>query len=139
MTASKKRYTVAVDFDGVIHSYLTPWVAAHVIPDPPYPGALDWLHSILQDFDVVILTTRGKTWRGRRAVRRWLYEQGNMLWYPAPGCRGLEEIRVTDRKVAALIYLDDRAMRFEGMFPTHDEIHRARPWNKPGKVKHETP
>jgi hypothetical protein len=127
-----KRYTVAVDFDGVIHSYSSPWIAAHVIPDPPVENSIAWLHTTLQSFDIVIFTTRGKTWRGRRAVRRWLYAQANMLWYPAPGYRGLEEIRVTDRKVAALIYLDDRAIRFDGAnFPSKDEIHGLRPWNKP--------
>ncbi len=30
-----ERYTVAVDFDGVLHAYISPWVNAHTIPDPP--------------------------------------------------------------------------------------------------------
>ena len=66
------RYTVAVDFDGVIHSYLTPWKNAHTIPDPPVDGAIVWLWEILQSFDVVIFSTRCKSWRGRRAMRQWL-------------------------------------------------------------------
>lgn len=119
-----ERYSVAVDFDGVIHSYTSPWVAAHVIPDPPVEGAIEWLMRIGEKFDLVVFTTRGKTWRGRRAVRRWLIGQS---YYLAD-----YEIKVTAKKPACLIYLDDRAIRFEGpgTFPTADEIHRARPWNK---------
>lgn len=113
------RYTIAVDFDGVLHSYTSPWVAPHVIPDPPVPGAMDWLSNIQLHFDVVIFTTRGRTWRGRRAVRRWLLRECG------------HSFKVTDRKPAALVYIDDRAWRFHGAgFPSRGEIHLARPWNK---------
>src|SRR5205823_39117 len=106
-----ERYTVAVDFDGVIHRYDSPWVAAHVIPDAPVAGAIEWLFATVQTFDVAIFTTRGKTWRGRRAVRRWLFKHSGLnLWYESPGMRGLEDITVTAKKIAALVYLDDRAL-----------------------------
>jgi hypothetical protein len=116
-----QRYTVAVDFDGVLHAYTTPWIDAATIPDPPVDGAIEWLHEISERFDVVILTTRGRTPEGCAAVLAWLEEHGA----PAPEL-------VTAEKVPALIYLDDRAIRFEGpgSFPTVDAIHLARPWNK---------
>lgn len=53
-----KRYTVCVDFDGVIHSYESPWKAAHLIADAPVAGALEWLCAISKKFDIVILSTR---------------------------------------------------------------------------------
>ena len=37
--AAQRNYSIAVDFDGVIHSYTSKWVAADVIPDPPVSGA----------------------------------------------------------------------------------------------------
>ncbi len=126
-----KKYSVAVDFDGVIHSYSSPWIAPHIIPDPPVPGAIEWLSAMIQDFEVIIFTTRGKTWRGRRAVKRWIYDHAGMLWYEYPGNRGLEDVSVTATKPAALIYLDDRAVRFDGStFPTAKQVHQFRPWNK---------
>ena len=126
-----KRYTVAVDFDGVIHSYTSPWVAPHVIPDLPVAGAIDWLFQMIQRFDVVIFTTRGKTWRGRRAVRQYIRRFAGHIWYEAQGTRGLEDVTVSATKPAALIYLDDRAYRFDGQnFPSAAEVHAARPWNK---------
>lgn len=59
-----------------------------------------------------------------RAVLRWLHEQSFYL-HDA-------EIKVTAKKPPCLIYLDDRAVRFEGpgTFPTKAQIHAARPWNK---------
>jgi hypothetical protein len=118
---SVHRYTVAVDFDGVLHSYSSPWSGADVCPDPPVPGAIDWLHAMVEKFEVVILTTRGDQEGGNEAVREWLREHG----YNGP------DLRVTSQKVPALVYVDDRAWRFEGdNFPTPDEVHRAIPWNK---------
>lgn len=129
-----RRYSLAVDFDGVLHRYDTPWIAPHIIPDAPVDGAIDWLHRMLQRFDIVIFTTRGRTWRGRRAVRRWLRANSWPPWWITDEFgRGLEEVQVTAVKPPALIYLDDRAIRFVGTFPTVDEVHRARPWHKEPK------
>jgi hypothetical protein len=128
----EKKYTVCVDFDGVLHSYTTPWINAHTIPDPPVAGAILWLITMLAKFEVVIFSTRCKTWRGRRAIRRWLYEHGGGAFFECVGARGLEDITLAKTKPAALIYLDDRAVRFTGpeSWPTVDQIHKAKPWNK---------
>lgn len=127
-----ERYTVAVDFDGVIHEYVTPWVAPHVIPDGPNaPDVIGDLCRLIQHFDVVILTTRARTWRGRRAIRRWLRWHSGNLWHDGFGLRGLRHVVITNRKVAALVYIDDRAFRYcGGPLPTREEIHRMVPWNK---------
>lgn len=120
------RYTVAVDFDGVIHSYTSPWVAPEHIPDPPVQGAFEWIQLMLDaGLDVVIFTTRGKTETGRQAVHSWLKAH----WPQAP----IDRLPVTAEKPPALAYLDDRAIRFNGpeWWPTFEQIMRARPWNKP--------
>jgi hypothetical protein len=128
-----KRYSVAVDFDGVIHSYTSPWVAPEHIPDPPVEGAIEWLNEIQKDFDLVIFTTRGSTTEGRAAVREYLYAHG----FVQAGEHEDELYRitlpvVTAEKHAALVYVDDRAYRFEGpgTFPTTQQIYAAKPWNK---------
>lgn len=121
MKPQGERYTVAVDFDGVVHSYTTPWIAAETIPDPPVEGAIEWLNEIGEWFEVVIHTTRAKTREGMVAVGEWLTKHGFV-----------GQVVITDCKVPALIYLDDRAWRFmgPGSFPTREQIHRALPWNK---------
>lgn len=138
MSSDAKKYTVAVDFDGVIHSYTSPWVDARTIPDPPVPGAIHWLFRTIQHFEVAIFSTRNFQEGGISAMRDWLRLHADALWAePGPGYRGLEDITFPLVKPAALIYLDDRALRFDGEnFPEKDEIHQLRPWNKPRK---ETP
>jgi hypothetical protein len=125
---SERTYSIAVDFDGVIHSYTSPWITAEVIPDPPVPGAIDWLNEISKRFKVIIFTIRGKTGAGRDAVKAWLWEHG----FEAAGAGS--DLVVTAEKPPALIYLDDRAVRFDGTnFPTSEEIRDLVPWNKKTK------
>ena len=120
--AARRNFSIAVDFDGVIHEYVSPWIDAETIPDPPVPGAIEWLNEMREKFRIVVFTTRGKTETGRIAVATWLVARG----YPAV------PDDVTAEKPPALIYLDDRAVRFDGTnFPTADQIHRDFvPWNK---------
>jgi len=122
-----ERYTIAVDFDGVLHSYSSPWVDEQTIPDPPVPGAIEWLAQMYDKFTVVIFTTRGRTTEGQQAVHAWLIKHGL-------DPRIALDLAVDWKKPPALVYLDDRAMRFEGTFPTAQQIHAARPWNKPAAV-----
>ncbi len=128
--------TIAVDFDGVIHSYTSGWQGAHVIPDLPVEGAIEFLSYLSTDGNpkAVIFSSRAKTWKGRRAIKAWLRKHSQGLWHESMGCQGIESIPVTARKPAASVYLDDRAVRFEGVFPTgykEFEVLLARkPWNK---------
>jgi len=116
------RYTIAVDFDGVLHSYVQPWVSHEHIPDPPVEGAMAWLTEMSKEFDIVIHSTRASTPEGRMAVLNYLQVNG----YHGR-IKG-----ITNEKPPALIYLDDRAYRFEGpgTFPTREQVMAARPWNK---------
>lgn len=121
------RYTLCVDLDGVIHSYTSGWREDWMtdpikLLDPPVEGAINWLMQIRRDFEVVILTTRGSRVGSASAIMRWLRHHG----YEG------DDLLITDRKPPALVYLDDRAMRFEGpgSFPSAGDILRAKPWFK---------
>lgn len=130
--------TIAVDFDGVIHSYTSGWMGAHVIPDPPVEGAIEFLSYLCNDgigANVVIFSSRAKTWRGRRAIRAWLYEHSGPHWQENWQYQGIESIKITSVKPAASVYIDDRAHRFEGTFPALDRksikaMVDRKPWNK---------
>lgn len=115
VVASKR--TIAVDFDGVIHSYINPFNAFQL--DPPTEGAIEWLHKMAETFDIEVLTTRARTQQGSATVQRWLER------HHAPFCP------ITCQKGMAIVYLDDRAIRFEGTFPTEEEIFAAaQTWNR---------
>jgi hypothetical protein len=126
------RFTIAVDFDGVIHQYRTGWKNSWTIPDPPVEGAITWLLQMAREFDVVIYSTRCRSLRGRLAIRRWLREHAGNAWYESPAGPGLEDVKLSAKKPKALLYVDDRGYRFTGAnWPTAEQIRRLRPWNKP--------
>ena len=116
---------ISVDFDGVLNSYKTKWNAAGDIPDEPVPGAIEWLHGILQRFNVVIHTVRANIRGADESIFEWLLKNGLP---PAD----LDRITVSAEKPNAWIFLDDRAWRFEGpgSFPTVEQIEAFTPWNK---------
>ncbi len=103
--------TIAVDFDGVIHAYSKGWHDG-TIYDPPLPGALDGLRALMEQHAVFIFTTRESS-----QVTEWLIGHGFDAITDNPGVRVFWDQRgrllVTNQKLAATAYLDDRAVRFE--------------------------
>lgn len=63
---------LCIDFDGVLHSYTSGWQGASQIPDPPVPGAVEFLLEARQKFTVAIFSSRSHQWGGKRAMKRWL-------------------------------------------------------------------
>jgi hypothetical protein len=123
----RERKTLCVDFDGVLHEYISPWTFADEIADGPVPGALDWLVAMLgEGFDVCVYSSRSKDPAGIAAMRAWFAKHGM-------DADILEQLDFPTEKPAAYLTIDDRAFRFEGDFPTADWIRRFRPWNKWGR------
>lgn len=87
--------TIALDFDGVLHAYSKGWQDG-TIYDPPMPGAVNACKALAENFELIVFTTR----ENLLAVSAWLYEHK----FPA--------ITVTNRKPLAVVYIDDRALRF---------------------------
>lgn len=103
--------TIAVDFDGVIHGYSRGW-ADGTIYDPPMPGAIEGLRELMAQDSVFIFTTRDPF-----HVARWIREHGLVAETDVDPERTFWNERgtvlVTNRKLAAVVYIDDRALRFE--------------------------
>jgi hypothetical protein len=121
--SSRRRKTIVVDFDGVLHSYRSGWRGATVIPDPPVPGALAWLQDAVERFEIAILSARSKEEGGIEAMQQWLEDCG----LPA---EVLGKLLFPRTKPAAHVYLDDRGWRFEGTFPELDDLDAFEPWHR---------
>jgi len=124
--------TLAVDFDGVVHRYSRGWHDG-TIYDPPMPGALDGLRALLADDAVFIHTTREPEqvmpWLERYGFDVTIDERcGRCFGTGQPNqaackeCKGSgllvfwnvrRQLLITNRKLPATSYLDDRALRFE--------------------------
>lgn len=94
--------TVALDFDGVLHSYTSGWTG-YEPTDPPVPGAKEAVEALLAaGAEVVVFSTRADTQEGAEATAAWLAQYG----FP--------EVQVTAMKPKAVAYIDDRAVSFRG-------------------------
>lgn len=116
--------TIVFDFDGVIHSYTTPWQAASVIPDKPIEGIKEVIDKLRENgYGVTVQTTRALAQSGKQAVEKYLQENDIVV------------DSVTAQKVPALVYIDDRGMNFNGKvdglyeaitsFQTYQEIAKV--------------
>lgn len=70
------KYTVVLDFDGVIHSYSSGWRGKTCIPDPPVPGIREEIYKMRQIYRVVVVSTRCDTQDGMDAVKAYLKQNG---------------------------------------------------------------
>jgi hypothetical protein len=105
--------TVAVDFDKVIHTYDRGWQDGTIYGEL-MPGAVVGLTRLMQQHAVFILTSRKP-----RPVADWIERQSGYgiectTRVPRKGFwdrRGY--LLVTNRKLPAVAYIDDRGIRFE--------------------------
>ena len=118
--SSKFIRTIAIDFDGVIHSYLSKFVSEEVIPDEPVESIADLLNKLKDKYKIVVFSTRASTKRGKNAIINYMNEKG--LYFD----------EVTNIKPAAFLYVDDRAIQFNGDCDKlyNDIVSFKRPWNK---------
>jgi len=152
---SQHKPILCLDFDGVIHSYTSGWKGASVIPDPPVPGALEFIYEAVDVFDVRIHSSRSHQWGGKRAMKNYLrYHYREMFWRDKDaqdaagnpnawthadmdedawdfGAHIVQRIGFPWFKPPAMVTLDDRAITFTGQWPTLTELMRFKPWNKP--------
>jgi hypothetical protein len=102
--------TVATDFDGVIHSYGRGWQDGSIYDDP-IPGAFDAIRQLQQRYAVAVFTSRDV-----QQVTGWLTSYGIRCHADPHGeikfWDDQDVVLVTNRKILAICYIDDRAIRF---------------------------
>lgn len=123
---------LCLDFDGVLHSYISGWQGADVVADPPVPGAIAFLRQAVERFEVHIFSSRSHQPGGQVAMRTWLGEhilredpsvmRQNPPWFAA--------IKWPTEKPPAMVTLDDRALTFNGTWPSIEDLLAFQPWTK---------
>ena len=121
---------LCLDFDGVIHSYVSRWQGATTIPDPPTEGAIAFMLAALDKFDVVIFSSRSNQPGGIAAMQGWLKEHAGQAWHESPAGPGIESVRFVTEKPPALVTIDDRAITFTGQWPEVSTLLAFKPWHK---------
>ncbi len=126
---------LCLDFDGVIHSYSSGWKGSTEIPDPPVPGALQFIAAAMEHFTVAIFSSRSHQGRGIEAMIEWL---GYWSVDPVHGMPGdfdharWSAIEWPKEKPPAMVTIDDRALTFSGNWADYNpaELLAFKPWNK---------
>lgn len=127
--------TIAIDFDGVIHQYSKGWKDGSCY-DKPVERVFESIRKLMDDGHVVFIFST----RNRYQVKKWMkentyetdYEHNGMgadpgdYRYPKYGFtveiipfwikfwNKRNVVGITKRKLPALCYIDDRALKFTG-------------------------
>jgi hypothetical protein len=123
----KYKKKIFLDFDGVLHSYTSRWTVAGHIPDPPVPGAIEALKAYVNsgEFHVNIWSSRCNFLdTGIPAMEAYLIEHG------MTAAEMKKIVFCKEFKPQYHVFIDDRNFRFEGKFPTTEEILEMKQWNK---------
>lgn len=111
--------TVVFDFDGVINSYKSGWGNGIDLPDQPVEGIQDAIRDIREaGYKVIVVSSRCSTMGGMIRIEKYLDK-----W-------NIEVDGILSEKPAAIVYIDDRAICFDGR-PENllTQIRQFKPWN----------
>lgn len=135
------KQTLAIDFDGVIHDRPKSERGCMEVTGDPVPGAMHFLASVVNAFDVVIFSARFRGMDGQEAlpiVKEWMIDRMNEYvedrYKRGKKVADIEDImgkiRYDGQKPIAHVYLDDRAMTFTGQWPTIEKIMKFKTWSE---------
>ncbi|HET7657054.1 MAG TPA: hypothetical protein VFK37_02085 [Bacillales bacterium] len=111
--------TIVFDFDGVIHSYTSGWKGVEVIPDPPVDGIREVIEKLRKKYRLLVVSSRCRDAKGRVAIKKWLLQNE------------IEVDGITNKKEPAIVYVDDRAVTFNGdAKKLYEQIKDFKPWHK---------
>ena len=92
-----RKKTIAIDLDGVLNEYIGQY-KENKIPDIKN-GAKEFLATLSKDYNLILFTTRNT-----KDAKNWLMENNIHEYF----------LDITNVKPLAYIYLDDRAVKFNG-------------------------
>ena len=119
----RKKKTVVFDFDGVIHSYTSGWKGIDIIPDPPVDGIAEVMRKLKNNgYDIVIQSTRAENIKGKYSIAA--YCKNNGIPYDS----------ISATKPPALVYVDDRGLKFDGKTDSvFEQIENFHSWTEKEK------
>lgn len=94
-----KKKDICLDFDGVLNNYKG-WKGEEFLSEMK-DGCPEFLKQLSQTYNITILTSRNVS-----LVENWLKNYGVLGYIKA----------VTNKKIPAVLYIDDRALRFNGNY-----------------------
>lgn len=103
--------SIALDFDGVIHAYSKGWHTKDIY-DPPNHGTSRALKTLSAVYGVFILSARDSKEIYDWCIDRFPDIKFEIIANDVQYWSKKDVIGITNRKLPALAYVDDRAIRF---------------------------
>jgi Cft2 family RNA processing exonuclease len=145
--------TIAIDFDGVIHKYSRGWQDGSIYDDE-IASVFESIQELMKTYSVFILSTRNS-----RTIKKWIKQKTTECDYLPYELSGFENppeycypkygftcqvipfwvkfwnkrncLGITNRKLPAHAYVDDRAIVFTGDWQkTKADINSFKPYNQ---------
>jgi hypothetical protein len=117
---------LCIDFDGVIHDYRNGWQDGSIYGELTH-GFLDWAAKAQEIFKLVVYSSRSKQPGGVDLMKRWMLHRG---FKPAEIA-----IEFAHEKPPAFLTIDDRCIRFEGVWTdprlAPEVLREFTPWMTP--------
>jgi hypothetical protein len=108
---------IAIDFDGVIHSYYSGWQGPLKADDPLVPGIKEVIAELRRDYKVVVMSSRCLHPGGTQTIENYLRKHDIVV------------DGITGEKIPAMVYVDDRAITFREAKDLLGQIERFKPWH----------
>lgn len=138
--AETRMGTVSVDFDGVIHDYLEGWGDGSIYGNFCRDTVVALRRLLGSGYEVFIMSTRPPgqicAWPmwGNTPFELVIIPHGTLFWSRRAYCESIGAdpaehlylIGVTDQKLPADIYLDDRGYQFHGWADAVEEVKKRR-------------
>lgn len=126
--------TIAFDFDGVIHLYSKGWLDG-TIYDTFIPGSIETIKHLMETYSVFIMSSRRSQDIEKKLnevypeIKTQVISDYTRFW------NKMGVLGISSRKLPADVYIDDRALRFEGVFNKEfiDTIKGFNTWQKQSK------
>lgn len=111
---------IAIDLDGTIAEYKG-FKGSHVIGNP-FPYTKEWLKALVnQGHNLSLFTARAVDNENIEILEDWLIKHELKEYFDY----------ITNKKEYFFdLFIDDRAIRFEGVFPEISIVNNTKPWWK---------
>lgn len=101
-----------------------------MIPDPPVPGAMDFIRDATKHFRVAIFSSRSNQPGGVEAMQEWVEKYIIRRTFDLSSRKAFLDLEWPLEKPPAMVTIDDRAITFTGTWPTIESLKAFQPWNK---------
>lgn len=119
---------LCVDFDGVLHRPVGSYRGPGQIDGVLVEGCLQFLVGASERFEIAVHSGRSQFVEGREAMEAWLSDRAVEQLGQDGADKLMSRVGFPEHKPLMSVGLDDRVIRFDGVYPSIEDLLAFRPW-----------